>query len=83
VSDGYSPEEDLEAAWSAAHAAWGKVELAQRLQRQAVNRAVKAEDRIYHARIALRLDPPDISAALEHLEDPEGSAVHSPGRAGA
>jgi hypothetical protein len=65
----YSPEGELEAAWSAAHAAWDKVELAHRLQRQAANRAVKAEGRIYLARVALRRNPPDVTVALSYLED--------------
>lgn len=66
----YTPAEELEQAKRVAQAAWDKLEVAQRLQREATHRAISAEDRIDLARIALRRDPPNVADALAYLEAP-------------
>jgi hypothetical protein len=66
--DGHVTEADLERAERVASAAWSKVDVAQRLEREATNRAIKAETRITHALLALRRHPPDVTGALIHLE---------------
>jgi hypothetical protein len=59
---------DAEAVDRSLSAAWDKVELAERLRVEAIHRAIRAENRVYLAALALRHNPPDVDAALYHLK---------------